>query len=106
VSQAALEAFAGAQAALDLALDGTDSRAIEVACERFRRAIFDVRAVGAWRAQSDLARTAADMLARVELAQQRVKNLTRDTRERLAALESARGRVGLHLYDRRGTAAR
>jgi hypothetical protein len=105
VTEAALQAFAAAQAALDLALDGTDSRAIETACEKFRRAIFDVRAVGAWHAQRDLAQTAADMLGRVELAQQRVKNLTRDTRERLAALEAARGRIGLHLYDRRGSAA-
>jgi hypothetical protein len=106
VSTSALEAFTGAQAALDLALDGTDTSAIEAACERFRTAIFEVRAVGAWRAQPELARTAADMLGRVELAQQRVKNLTRDTRERFAALEAARGRAGLHLYNRRGSAAR
>ena len=106
MSEAALNAFAGALAALDLALDGTDTRAIDAACERFRAAIFDVRATGAWRTRPELARCAADMLGRVELAQQRVKNLTRDTRERLAALEAARGRVGLHLYDRRGSAAR
>ncbi len=106
MSQAELDAFTGAQVALDLALDGTDTRAIEAACERFRAAIFDVRAVGAWRTQPELARTAADMLGRVELAQQRVKNLTRDTRERLAALEAARGRVGLRLYNRSGSATR
>jgi hypothetical protein len=106
VSHAALEALAQAQSALDLALDGTDTRLIELSCERFRSAIFDVRAVGAWRDNPELARTAADMLGRVELAQQRVKNLTRDTRERLAALEAARGSVGLRLYDRRGSAAR
>ncbi len=106
MSEVALDAFTGAQAALDLALDGTDIRAIDAACERFRTAIFDVRAAGAWRTQPQLARTAADMLGRVELAQQRVKNLTRDTRERLAALEAARGRVGLHLYNRSGSAAR
>ncbi len=106
MSKAVLERFTGAQAALDLALDGTDTRAIEAACEQFRAAIFEVRAAGAWHMQPELARTAADMLGRVELAQQRVKNLTRDTRERLAALEAARGRVGLRLYDRRGSAAR
>jgi hypothetical protein len=106
VSQTALDAFRGAQSALDLALDGTDTRAIEVACERFRAAIFDVRAVGAWRTDPGLARRAADMLGRVELAQQRVKNLTRDTRERIAALEAARGTMGLRLYDRSGSAAR
>jgi hypothetical protein len=106
VSQAAVDAFAGAQAALDLALDGTDTRAIEAACERFRAAIFEVRAVGAWRADPQLARKAADMLGRVELAQQRVKNLTRDTRERIAALEASRGTLGLRLYDRSGSAAR
>ena len=106
MSQAALDAFAGAQAALDLALDGTDTRAIETACDQFRRAIFDVRAVGAWRTHPELARTAADVLGRVELAQQRVKNLTRDARERLAALESVRSPSGLYLYNQRGTAAR
>jgi hypothetical protein len=106
MTEAALEAFGQAQAALDLALDGHDPRAIERACESFRAAIFDVRAVGAWRAQPDLARRAADMLGRVELAQQRVKNLTRETRERLAALESARGATGLRLYTNRGAASR
>ena len=106
MSEDALDAFTGAQTALDLALDGTDTRAIETACERFRAAIFDVRATGAWRTQPELARTAADMLGRVELAQQRVKNLTRDTRERIAALEAARGRIGLHLYNSSGIATR
>lgn len=106
MSQSALNALAQAQTALDLALDGMDTRQIEHSCERFRAAIFDVRAVGAWRAQPELARDAADMLGRVELAQQRVKNLTRDTRERIAALEAARGELGLRIYDRRGTGAR
>jgi hypothetical protein len=106
VSQAALEALAQAQTALDLALDGTDTRLVELSCERFRSAIFDVRAVGAWRENPELARTAADILGRVELAQQRVKNLTRDTRERIAAIEASRGNLGARLYDRRGSAAR
>lgn len=106
MSQTALDALAQAQSALDLALDSSDTHLIELSCERFRRAIFDVRAVGAWRENPALARSAADILGRVELAQQRVKNLTRDTRERLAALEAARGTIGLHLYDNRGTAAR
>jgi hypothetical protein len=106
MSQSALEALAQAQAALDLALDSTDTRLIELSCERFRSAIFDVRAVGAWRDRPELARSAAEILGRVELAQQRVKNLTRDTRERLAALEAARGQMALRLYDRRGSAAR
>lgn len=104
MSQAALDALAGAQTALNLALDGADTRAIEAACERYRAAIFDVRAVGAWRTQPELARTAADLLGRVELAQQRVKNLTRDMRERLAALEAARGGgTGVRLYNRTGS---
>lgn len=102
----AIEALRGAQAALDLALDGNDTRAIDSACERFRAAIFGVRAVGAWRELPELARSAADMLGRVEMAQQRVKNLTRDTRERIAALEAARGTMGLRLYDKRGSSAR
>lgn len=106
MSQAALDALAQAQTALDLALDGTDTRLIELSCERFRSAIFDVRAVGAWRAQPELARSAADMLGRVEIAQQRVKNLTRDTRERIAALEASRGTLGVRLYNSRGSAAR
>ena len=106
MSQTALDALAQAQSALDLALDSSDTRLIELSCERFRRAIFDVRAVGAWRENPALARSAADILGRVELAQQHVKNLTRDTRERLAALEAARGQMALHLYDKRGTAAR
>ncbi len=106
MSASALEALAQAQAALDLTLDGHDTGAIERACETFRAAIFHVRAVGAWRSHPELARTAADMLGRVELAQQRVKNLTRDTRERLAALEAARGAAGLRLYDRSGSASR
>jgi hypothetical protein len=106
MSQSALEALAQAQTALDLALDSTDTRLIELSCERFRSAIFDVRAVGAWRDRPELARSAAEILGRVELAQQRVKNLTRDTRERLAALEAARGQMALRLYDRRGSAAR
>ena len=104
MSQASLDALAQAQTALDLALDGTDVRLIELSCERFRSAVFDVRAAGAWRDRPELARAAADLLGRVELAQQRVKNLTRDTRERLAALEAARGSIGLRLYDRRGSA--
>jgi hypothetical protein len=82
MSEAALDAFAGAQAALDLALDGTDPRAIDTACDQFRRAIFDVRAVGAWRTHPELAR------------------------ERLAALESVRSASGLYLYNQRGAAAR
>lgn len=106
MSEAALDALAQAQTALDLALDGSDTRLIEQSCELFRAAIFDVRAVGAWRAQPELARKAADMLGRVELAQQRVKNLTRDTRERIAALDAARGELGLRIYDRRGSGAR
>jgi hypothetical protein len=106
VTQAALDALTGAQAALDLALDGSDAGAIDSACERFRAAIFDVRAIGAWRAHPELARSAADMLGRVELAQQRVKNLTRETRERLAAIEAARGNIGLRLYNRGGVTAR
>ena len=106
MSRTALDALAQAQTVLDLALDRTDTRLIEQSCERFRAAIFDVRAVGAWRAQPELARSAADMLGRVELAQQRVKNLTRDTRERIAALDAARSEIGLHVYDRRGSAAR
>jgi hypothetical protein len=106
VTQAALDALTGAQAALDLALDSSDPGAIDSACERFRAAIFDVRAIGAWRAHPELARSAADMLGRVELAQQRVKNLTRETRERLAAIEAARGNIGLRLYNRDGVTAR
>jgi hypothetical protein len=106
VSQVALDALTRAQAALDLAIDGHDTRAIDAACEQFRSAIFDVRAVGAWRAHPELARSAADMLGRVEIAQQRVKNLTRDARERLAALEASRGNAGLRLYNRSGAAAR
>ncbi len=106
MSKIALDAMAQAHTALDLALDGMDSRQIERACERFRAAIFDVRAVGAWRTQPELAREAADMLGRVELAQQRVKNLTRETRERIATLESVRGQIGLHVYDRCGSATR
>jgi hypothetical protein len=105
MSQTALDALSQAQTALDLALDGTDTRLIEQSCERFRAAIFNVRAIGAWRERPELARTAADLLGRVELAQQRVKNLTRDTRERIAALEAARGQIGIRLYDRRGSAA-
>ncbi len=106
MSAAALEALAGAQSALDLALDGTDPHAIETACESYRSAIFDVRAVGAWRARPDLARHAADMLGRVEIAQQRVKNLTREGRERIAAIESARGTLTARLYGRHGSPAR
>ena len=100
MSQASLDELAGAQAQLDLALDGHDIRAIEAACVRFRSAIFGVRAIGAWRDRPELARQAADMLGRVELAQQRVKNLTRETRERLAALDAVRGPVSVHRYER------
>lgn len=106
VSQTALEGLAQAKSALELALDGADTRLIDSHCERFRSAIYAVRAAGAWRQNPDLARMAADMLGRVEVAQQRVKNLTRDTRERLAALEMARTRTGLTLYERRESAAR
>lgn len=106
MSKDALDALASAQSALDLALDSDDTRIIDKACERFRSAIFAVRAAGAWRASPELARSAADVLGRVELAQQRVKNLTRDTRERLAALEASRGALGLRTYDRKGAAVR
>lgn len=106
MSRNALDVMAQAHTALDLALDGMDTRQIDEACERYRAAIFDVRSVGAWRTQPELARQAADMLGRVEQVQQRVKNLTRETRERIAALEAARGQLGVHVYDRRGSAAR
>ncbi len=106
MSTAALDALTRAHVVLELALDGHDTCAIEHACERFRAAIFDVRAVGAWRANPELARAAADMLGRVELAQQHVKNLTRDTRERLAALEASRGMTGARLYDSSGVTTR
>jgi hypothetical protein len=103
---AAIDALRRAQAALDIALEGNDTGAIDIACERFRAAIYDVRAVGAWQGQPELARSAADVLGRVEIAQQRVKILTRETRERLAALDSSRSAIGVRLYDRRGSSAR
>jgi hypothetical protein len=102
----ALDGFAAAMTALDLALDGHDPDVIVRANETFLTAIFELRAVGAWRAQPALARQAADMLGRVELAQQRVKNLTRETRERLSALDAARAAPALSLYGRTGQAAR
>jgi hypothetical protein len=102
----ALDSFAAAMSALDRALDGHDPDAIMRANEIFLAAIFEVRAVGAWRAQPALAREAADMLGRVELAQQRVKNLTRDTRERLLALDAARAAPALSLYGPGGEAVR
>jgi hypothetical protein len=102
----ALDGLAQAKAALELALDGTDTRLIDARCDQFRSAIFAVRAVGAWRQNPELARMAADMLGRVEVAQQRVKNLTRDTRERLAILESARAEIGFPYDERRKSAAR
>ena len=73
----ALEALLRAQVALDLMLDGNDLRALGKACDQYRSAIFTARVSGAWRDQPQLARTAVDLLGRVELAQQRVKNLTR-----------------------------
>jgi hypothetical protein len=102
----ALDGFAAAMAALDCALNGHDPDAIARANEAFLAAIFELRAVGAWRAQPALARQAADMLGRVELAQQRVKNLTRETRERLSALDAARAAPVLSLYGRTGQASR
>lgn len=101
-----LDGFKAALTALDLALDGHDPDAITRANEAFLAAIFELRAVGAWRAQPCLARQAADMLGRVELAQQRVKNLTRETRERLAALDAARAAPALSLYDSGGQVVR
>lgn len=95
-----------AHAALDRALRGDDIAAISEASERFRAAVFDVRAVGAWRDRRDLARSAADMLGRVELTAQRVKNLTRETHERLAALESVRTGGIAARYDRHGRVRR
>ena len=50
--------------------------ALDAACEQFRTAIFRVRASGEWRAQPHLARHAADMLGRVEIARQRVRKMT------------------------------
>lgn len=101
----ALDSFKAALSALDLALDGHDPDAIVRANETFLAAIFQLRVVGAWRAQPGLARQAADMLGRVELAQQRVKNLTRETRERLAVLDAVRAPT-LSLYDRGGQTVR
>jgi hypothetical protein len=106
MSDIALDKLLAAHVALDLALDGHDPQAIAAACERFRSAIFDVRAVGAWRERPELARKAADILGRVELSQQRVKNLTRDGRERMAGLDAARSRVGQSLYNRTGQSGR
>ena len=80
MKSAAIDAFLRAQGALDLALDGNDLRAIEMACDHYRSAIFAVRASGAWSDHPKFARTAVDLLGRVELAQQRVKNLTRQPR--------------------------
>jgi hypothetical protein len=102
----ALDGFAVAMAALDRALEGHDPDAIVRANEAFLTAIFELRTVGVWRAQPALARQAADMLGRVELAQQRVKNLTRETRERLAMLDAVRAAPALSLYDRGGQTVR
>jgi hypothetical protein len=106
MSDIALDKLLAAHVALDLALDGHDAQAIAAACERFRAAIFDVRAVGAWRERPELARKAADILGRVELSQQRVKNLTREGRERMAGLEAARSSLGVSLYNRSGQPGR
>ena len=106
MSEAAVSALLGAHAALDLALDGNDPAAIEAAAEAYRAAVFDVRAAGAWRARPELAKMAAELLGRVETTQQRVKNLTRDTRERIAAIDAARAAQAPRLYTRSGTVAR
>lgn len=106
MTHAALDRFAATLGALELTLDGHDALAIERANERFLAAIFDVRAIGAWRDRPDLARQAAELLGRVEIAQQRVKKLTRETRERLAALEAVRSSPALSLYARGGQTVR
>ena len=106
MSDIALDKLLAAHVALDLALDGHDTQAIVTACECFRSAIFDVRAVGAWRERPELARKSADILGRVELSQQRVKNLTREGRERMAGLDTARARLGVSLYNRGGQPGR
>jgi hypothetical protein len=94
----ALTAFLQAHVRLDLALDGDDTHMIDKACNDFRAAIFEVRASGAWAERPDLVRSAAAILGRVEITQQRVKNLTRDVRERLAAVDAVRGSPTLSLY--------
>jgi len=106
MSSAAVDRLLGAHAALDLALDGNDAFAIEAAAECYRMAIFDVRAVGVWRAQPDLARKAADLMGRVETAQQRVKNLTRETRERRSVIDAVRPNVASTLYNKSGHTTR
>ncbi len=105
MSQSALDALARVQSELNTALGGHDPRAINAACDQFRTALFEVRAVGAWRAHPELAQSAASILARVELAQQHVKNLTREMRERMAVLETSRETLGVRLYGRKGASA-
>lgn len=105
MSEAALDTLAGAYAALDLALEGNNVAHIEASCERFRAAIFGVRASGAWQSNPALAKSAAALLGRVESTQQHVKRLTLDTRERLSALDAARAIPRLNLYGRSGNTA-
>lgn len=101
MSEAALSALAEAHSALDAALGRRDMDAIDAAALRFRDAIFQVRGVGVWRARPELARTAADLLARVEVSRQRVNELTRATRERSQVIDAARGVSPPLTYGRR-----
>ena len=75
-ADAAVSALLSAHAALNLALDGIDAVVIRAAAERYRAAIFDVRAAGIWRTRPDIAKMAADLLGRVESRWQGVNNLT------------------------------
>lgn len=102
MSHAALDDLSSAQVRLERALGTENTSKIDEACEQFRVAVFAVRASGGWHGRPELARQAADLLGRVETTQQRVKNLTRETRERLATIDALRRPPALRLYDRAG----
>jgi len=97
-----LDGFSTAQRNLERALDSEDIARIEAACDTFRGAVFAARATGGWPDRPECAADAAQLLGRVEIMHQRVKNLTRETRERLAGIDAVRGRLSHSLYDRTG----
>lgn len=77
--------------ALIAALDGQDVVAIEAAVADFRGAVEEVRAAGGWRDNPEIIDQVASIFALTDAARVRVNFLTDMNRQRLDALNAARG---------------
>ena len=101
MSDAALDAMKAAGKALLSALESRSPSEIDGAVAVYRDAITHVRNCGAWHATPGLREAAQEMLEHVDLLTVRVRDLTRASSERLAALESVGAGLTHATYQRR-----